>query len=411
MPKRPIWVAAIAVCGLIVAACGDDGGSASNATTTAAPAGSSTTAAGPTCTIDRPLKIVGLAEKPPEGPNALVDYANGFDLAVKDINAAGGVCGKPIEFERLPASPTDNVAAKNSYLSALDKKADAIVGIPNTSTVLALAPVVQQYATPTIYFAAAPQAFVGVANGVGSPWGFIIRPRGSGASAIQVDYLVKDLGKKKIGLLCANQAFGQQGCEAAKAAVEAAGGTVVGQETAEVTATNMTSQVLALKNSGADGVMAFQFPNAIVVFLNQAYDNGFNVPVFGGATAALAIKTGNVNAKALPNVWGLDDCVPAVDTRATKFAAAYKAAYNSAPNYAGAEAYDSIQLMAAAARKAGSLDKTKIADALRSLKYAGVCDDYASDAQQGLHHAGQIESFTADGAPVIKKSVAIPAPA
>jgi branched-chain amino acid transport system substrate-binding protein len=417
MRNRRILIATFAIAGLAVAACGDDGGSASGTTTatTAAPAGGSsvttTTGAGPKCTIDRSLKIVGLAEKPPEGPNALVDYSNGFDLAVKELNAAGGVCGKPVEFERLAASPTDNVAAKNAYLSALDKKADAIVGIPNGATVLALAPVVAANATPTLYLAAAPQVYLGVANTVGSPWGFVMRPRNSGSAAIQASYLVNDLGKKKVGLLCANQAFGQQGCDAAKTAIVAAGGAVVGQETAEISATNMTSQVIALKNSGADGIMAFQFPNAIVVFVNQSFDNGFNVPVFAGATAALAIQSGNVNSKALANVWGLDDCVPAVDTRAAVFAAAYKAAYNAAPNYAGAESYDSVMVIADAVRRAGSLDKTKIADALRTTKWAGACTDFVTDAQNGMHHAGQIESFAADGAPVIKKSVPIPAPA
>ena len=58
------------------------------------------------------MKIIGLAEKPPEGPNAVADYSNGWDLAIEEINAKGGICGQKVEFERLPMSPTDDAAAK-----------------------------------------------------------------------------------------------------------------------------------------------------------------------------------------------------------------------------------------------------------------------------------------------------------
>lgn len=409
--------AVMAALGLAVAGCGDDGGSGSaagsnaGATTTASGASGSLGVAGDSCTLPRSLSIVGLAEKPPEGPNALVDFANGWELAVKEINDKGGVCGKPIKFDRLPVSPTDNNAAKASFLSARDRDADAIAGVPNNATVLALAPEVAKAATPMLYLAAAPQAFVGVEGSVGSEWGFIMRPRNTGAAAIQAAYLVEELGKKKVGLLCANQAFGEQGCKAATDAIQKAGGSVVASVTAEITATNMTTQVLALKNAGAEGVLAFQFPNAVVVFLNQAAENGLNVPIFAGATAALAMQTGNVSAAAVKNAWGLDDCVPASDSRATAFAAAYKKAYGSAPNYAGAEAYDSIHLIADAVRRAGSLDKAKIAAQIRTTSLKGACDDYQADAQQGLHHSSYVESFNADGTPVVKKAVPVPAPA
>ena len=218
--RKARWiVVSLLAFALVAAACGDDG---ETSTTTTRATGAAPTAAGgggaATCTVDRSLKVVGLAEKPPEGPNAIADYSNGWDLAVSEINAKGGVCGKPVEFERLAMSPTDVATAKVAYLSALDKKADFTVGMNSSTIVLALAPEVLKAATPNIYMSAASQAFLGAANGVGNEWGFVIRPRNTGSAIIQADYLTKDLGKKKIGLLCAIGAFGDGSCAAAKPA-------------------------------------------------------------------------------------------------------------------------------------------------------------------------------------------------
>ena len=416
--RKARWiVASLLAIALVAAACGDSKETsttttrASTAATTAG--GAATTAAAATCKTDRAMKVVGLAEKPPESANAIPDYANGWELAVTQINDKGGVCGQKIDFERIPMSPTDVATAKVAYLSAIDKKADITFGMNSSTIVLAVAPEVLKAATPNIYLSAASQVFIGAANGVGNEWGFVIRPRNNSSAVMQADYLTKDLGKKKIGLLCAIGAFGDSSCGAAKPAIEAAGATIVSQQSAATDATNLTTQILAFKNAGADAILAFEFPNPMVVLFNQMADNSINIPAMGGASAGLAIATKNVKANALPNVLGIDDCVPVAETTnkvAIDFTTAYKAKYNIDPGYAAAEAYDSVYLAAEALKKAGKLDKKALADALRTIEYQGACEKYKSDAGQGLHHASYIESFDATGKPKIVKTVAIPAP-
>ncbi len=405
--------ASVAALALIAAACGDDSGTKAATTTTASSSGSTAASAtgasasgASTCKLDRAPKIVGLAEKPPEGPNAIADFSNGWDLALDGLT----ICGQKVDYERLPASPTDNAAAKTSFLKALDDKADVVTGIPNSATVIALAADIKSGATPFVLNSGGATAFIGAPSSIGNEWMFIIRPRTAGLAVAQVDYLTKTLGKKKIGLICATQAFGTQSCDAAKPAIEAAGATVVSRQDADVTATNFTTQILALKNAGADGVALFMFPNNQVVIYNQAAENGLNVPIFGGASTALAIATKNVTPAGLKNAWGIDDCVPATDSRAADFAAKYKAKFGAAPGDAGAESYDAIMIIKAAIEKAGKLDKKAIADALRQTDYKGACEDFKVDAGQGMHHSSYIESFDATGLPKVEKQIAIPAP-
>jgi len=311
-------------------------------------------------------------------------------------------------------SPTDTATAKVAYLSAIDKKADVTFGMVASSIALALAPEVLKAATPNLTLTAAPQAFIGAANGVGNEWMFIMRPRNTSSAVIQADYLTKDLGKKKIGLLCAIGAFGDASCGAAKPAIEAAGATVVSQQSAATDASNLTTQILAFKSAGVDAVLAFEFPNPTVVLFNQMVDNGLNVPAMAGGSSALAIATKNVKTEALKNALGIDDCVPVADTTnrlAIDFTAAYRAKYSVDPGYAAGEAYDSVNLIAAVVTASGKIDKKSIADGLRSITYQGVCEKYQADPGQGLFHTSLIETFDSSAKPVIVRTVAVPAPA
>ena len=401
----------LCVLALLAAACGgddDDDNASSGGTSTTAPSGSTSE-----CTTDKAVKVVGLAETTGEGAQAVPFFANGWELGVAAVNEAGGICGMPVDYERIAMSPTDNAQAKNSFLSALDKKADVLVGIVNSATVIALGADVARAQTPTIFFSSPPNAFMGFTGqgGVGSDYAFLIRPRTTGAATAQVDDLVNELGKKKIGLLCVNQTFGQQGCAAAKPAIEAAGGTVVDTETHEITDTNLTSKVLAFKNAGVDGIMAFTFPNTGVVFFNQLADNNVKVPVMTGAIAGLAIATKTLKPDAIANLYGFDDCAPAVESRAKDFAAAYQAKFGAPPSYSAAQAYDSLFIIKEAVEKSGKVDKAAITEALTSVSYKGACADYETDAGHGLAHSAVLETFGADGVPKVVKQLEIPAPA
>jgi branched-chain amino acid transport system substrate-binding protein len=390
---------------LVAGACGGDDDKSSNASTDDTTADSTAPAGGGDCKLDEPIKVVGLAETTGEGAQAVPYYANGWELGVQKVNDEGGICGQPVEFERVPISPTDNAQAKNQFLTAVDKKADVLLGMPNSATVVALAGDVLRAQIPMIWFSSPPNAFLGAEGSVGNKYGFLIRPRTTGTTNAQVDYLVKELGKKKIGLVCVNQTFGQQGCAAAKPAIEKAGGEVVDTETHEVTDTNLTSKVLGLKNKGVDGIVAFTFPNTGVVLFNQMADNGLNVPIMTGAIAGLATNTQSVSAEGVKNLYGFDDCAPAVEEQAKDFLAAYKAKFGKNPSYSAAQAYDSLSIVKQAVEKAGSNDHDAIAEALESVDYEGACVHYKADEGHGLSQSGVLETFAADGTPTVVKKV------
>jgi branched-chain amino acid transport system substrate-binding protein len=411
MTRVRTCVVLVALVSLLAAACGDDDDTdAAGSTTTQAEAGGDTTTTTPSadCALDEPVRVIGLAEKPPEGPNAIPDYDEGFQLALEEIEAAGGICGQPLEFERIAASPTDPNLARNAYLQALDEEPHAIVGINASTAMIAVAPEVEKAEIPTIYFGTSPQVLANTPDGVGSPWGFLIRPITTGIAQMQVDYVVDELDATRVGLLCLNAPFGQAGCDAVAAQATARGVEIVAREVHEATDTDFTSKAVALKNANPDVVLAYTFPNFYITFINQLTDNGLDVPVFGTG-ANLSVASGGIKAEALPNVWGVEDCVPAGDPDAADWVARYEAKFDKAvPSFAVAEAYDSLMMLKQAVETAGSVDPQAIADELRSQTHDGICDTYKADAGQAMHHSSTFEQFDADGVPEIKKKVDIP---
>ncbi len=138
-------------------------------------------------------------------------------------------------------------------------------------------------------------------------------------------------------------------------------------------ATDMTQQVLAIKDSGANVVMSANFPNPSGVFVNQLRQNGVTIPFVGGASLNLAVDAGSIQN--VDNLWASDDCVPELekDKKAKKFVKEYTAEYGYKPNYASAQLHDIMMFGSDVITKAGN-DRAAIIKGLSNVSYDGVCD-------------------------------------
>ena len=402
MTQRRVVVAIVVALAVVVAGCGKNDNKKAKKGTTA------TTAAAGALTLDQAMKIVLLAEKKGESPAAIPNFFDGASLAIADLNAKGGVGGRPVDMKTIPA-PLDPARAENALLQAFDEKPAGIIGLPASAQVVPLAPKITTGGVPVILLSASGTAFKG-AQAQGS-WAFSIRPRNSGVATDVGRFVMDDLKAKKIGLICVNNPFGTTGCDAAEKIVKDKGGEILARRTNEASATDLTEQVLAMK--GADAVIDFNFPNPLGVVANQLVQNGVKAKHADGASSGLAVASGSVKGEAATNLYGVDDCVPTEDSRAvaSEFSKAFKAKNGYDPDYAAAEAYDSVMLLAEAVKHERSTDPSKVATALRSLTYEGLCDpNYKSDSEQILHHQSYFLTFTANGERKVVRRFTVPDP-
>ncbi len=414
----------VALLSIVAAACGDDDDDAPAAdATTTAPAGeettttaapvattaattatseAATTTAPPELVLDEPVSIIGLYEDTGESPAAQPYFAAGAQMAIDEINEAGGIGGQEVSYERIAAGLAAD-AAVQSTLQAIDAAPTVIIGLPSSGQVIAAAPEIAKAEIPSILFSAAPQAFLDYEGegGVGNEWVFIYRPRNTAIAAQQVAFINEEFAPSKVALLCVNNPFGTASCDVMEAELDALGIEVTTRETNEFDATDMTTQVLAIQNGDPDLILDVNFPNPITVFGNQLIENGVTIPHVDGASAGFAFLSGNLTDEARDLLYGVEDCLPTLQNE--EWAAKYEDEFGAPPNYAAAETYDAIYIIKAAIEKAGSTDPAAVRDALAETSHEGICTTYETDEGNGLHHAAVVVNYEGGTINIIKE--------
>jgi branched-chain amino acid transport system substrate-binding protein len=153
-----------------------------------------------------PLKIGMVA--PISGPAAELGHyeSQGAKLAVEEINKAGGLLGRPIEFV-IEDDQTTNPGVVLAFSKlAGDKDIPAFIGPIFSTQVHAMAPDIQRTDRPVMIGATDPQL-----THMGNPWLFRCRPNDTYSARVIADYGVNTLGKKKWAIVHSTDAFGSNG--------------------------------------------------------------------------------------------------------------------------------------------------------------------------------------------------------
>lgn len=374
--RRAVRTAMCAAAVSIAAACGDSAGQSG---------------------ASEQAHIVGLIEIRGDSPVALDDYNNGVQLAVDEVNASGGVLGKPLKYTRIPASVTDPQAARTAFLRAADLKPSAIVGFPGGGSLEALTRDVNSAATPLIHLSSDGKLARGAE--AGSEWLFSVNPDDT-ARAVNGVALAKKLGAKRIGVLATDETFGRVSTENSTKAIQAAGLEVGTVRFVPPTATDLTGPLLDLR--GSDAILSWTFPNVLALQLNQMGQNKISVPVISGNSGPLVASHNLASGPALQNLYAVTPCAPAIGSapQGRSFATAYQAKHAKAPTASATQAYDAVRLLVAAMQRAGTAgDRGKIAQALREQEWSqGACAAvYRSDGAQFLGHQMVAQAFSGAG--------------
>ena len=345
------------------------------------------------------VKVLLLAETLGESVNAVQYYDNGAKLAAQQLGPS------KVEYTRIPA-PLPPPQAQTALLQAIDQKPDVIIGLPASSQVIPLSQTIAQSNIPFFALSTAIQTIKDGPNG--APNLYLIRPLSTDVAVAEANYVTKTLNKKKIGLVCVQNAYGTDSCNVARPAITKNGATIAVERTNAINATDLTDTAVAMKS--VDAVLDFNFPNPLGVLANQLVQNGVTVPHVDGASAGIEVNAKAVQGQALKVFSGVDDCVPVDDKSAAakSFNKAYQTAYNQPPIYSAAEAYDMVKFAYAAAQKAGSTDPAKLEAAIQKLPYTGACGSYKLDSGNILLHTSYITKWTQAGAEKSIKKLTFP---
>lgn len=314
-----------------------------------------------------PVKIgipVGLS-----GANSVVapSVVQAAKLAAEEINAKGGIMGRPIELVVADDLSGADGAVKAYNSLIFQNKVDAIITMETSAARNAGLPVVARGKTPFIY----TSYYEGRSC---SPYLFVDAWVPDQQVASVVDYFMKDKGSKTFFLAGSDYAFGRGMLDFTRKYILSKGGKVVGEEYLPMDASDWTAVLSKLRAEKPDALItstAGGAPN--VTLTKQLRASGIDV-LFGN----LGVDEGtakSIGADAA-GVYIAQSYLTSIDTPEN---AAFKAglekmfgAEMKTPNDLSEPEYDGIYLYKLAVEKAGGFESDKVLKALGEVTFTGA---------------------------------------
>ena len=308
---------------------------------------------------------------PTTGQAAIYGQAvkNGAEMAVKEINEAGGINGVQLKFE-WQDDESDAEKSVNAYNTLKDKGMQILMGTVTSGPCTA---VVAETAKDNMFQLTPSGSAVESINGDNAFRVCFSDPnQGVGAA----DYMAENFKDAKVAVIYDSSDVYSNGIYQKFSAEAKAKGVdvVTTQAFTKDAKTDFTVQLQKVKKAGADVVFLPIYYQEAALILSQAQSVGLDVTYFGCDGLDGLIDQLGDNEKLAEGVMLLTPFAADADNEdVQKFTAAYKEAYNNeTPNQFAADAYDAIYIIKAAIEKAGATPDMSVSDLCEALKQAMV---------------------------------------
>lgn len=297
--------------------------------------------------------------------------SNGAKLAIKEVNAKGGVLGKQITLT-VADNKSEAAEAANAMQKLISQdKVVAIIAPIASSSVIAGAQVLQDSKVPAISPTASnPKVTVDPATGKVRDFVFRAAFIDPFQGSVMANFASKSLNAKTAALYIDNSSDYAKGLgQFFKETFTKNGGTIVAEEAYLQKDTDFKATLTKIKSKNPDVVFAPGYYQEVGMLIKQARELGLNVPIMGGDgwdSAKLPEIAGPqaLNNTFFSNHYTPDDSSPAVKT----FVENYKKEYNQTPDAFAALSYDATTMVIKAIERAKSADPVKIKDELAKTK-------------------------------------------
>jgi branched-chain amino acid transport system substrate-binding protein len=312
------------------------------------------------------IKIANIVELSGGGATAGTNFKNGVELAVKEINASGGVLGKKIQTTTADTQSNPGVA-KGLTQKAIDNDVFAIFGPVFSGSIMVSMAESRR--------AEVPNFTGGEASSIteqGNPYVFRTSFTQADAMPKVARYINQQAKLKNIAIIYVNNDFGKGGNDAIKKALAKTDTKVAAEISTEPGQVDFSAAVLRAKQSNADGLFAYSNEEESARLLRELKKQGWNKPVIGETTLTgqkVIELAGEAANGAIAHV-GLTVDAPQPAIRA--FRAKFEKEYKYVSDHNGMKGYSGIYVLKAAIEKVGKLDRKAVAAALHTLKVKAV---------------------------------------
>ena len=302
-----------------------------------------------------------------------VSMRDGVRLAVGEINKAGGVLGRQIVLVERDDEAANARGVQIAQELINKEKVVAAVGYINTGVALASQRFFQEAKIPVMNNVATGSIITHQFDDQAENYIFRNAAHDSIQAPMVVEEAITRRGFKKVAILADSTNYGQLGREDLEKALKAKGITAVAVEKFNIKDVDMTAQLLKAKAAGADVVLTYGIGPELAQIANGMTKLGWKVPMIGSWTLSMANFIDNAGpggeGARMPQTFIQEPTTPKRQSFIINYLKTFnpKNARIDSP-VSAAQGYDSIYLLAAAIKQAGSTDGPKIKAALEDLK-------------------------------------------
>jgi branched-chain amino acid transport system substrate-binding protein len=314
----------------------------------------------------------------------------GAELAVGEINAAGGLLGG----RRIELLTEDDQSRPEEASSAVTKlvtqdRVVAVLGEVASRRTLAAAPVAQRYQVPMITPASTNEKVTAVGDYIFRVC-FIDPFQGE----VLAKFAYNDLKARRVAILTDIQQDYSVGLSAAVAEhFKAAGGTVLPAVSYSSGDADFRAVLTQVRGQRPDAIFATGYYSEAAIIVRQARELGLKVPILGGdGWVGEPLKNGReaLQNTYISNHYSGDNPDPVVQN----FVKAYRAKFSREPDSIAALSYDAVKVLADAMTRAGSTEGPKVRAALASADVAGVTGQLKMNARRDVDKPAVIQEVT-----------------
>ena len=225
-----------------------------------------------------PIKLVELLELSGPIASAGTNYRNGVEMAVKEINASGGVMGRKFEIVTLDNQSNPGVA-KALAQKAIDIGAFAVIGPTYSGAMVVSMSETRRAEIPNFTGAAAAAI-----TQQGNP--YVIRTNSTQAQTMPkvARYIKEGLKAKTVDLIWINSDFGKGGRDEFLKAAKALGLEIRADVSTDQAQVDFSAPVLKAKQSGSDVLFAYTNEEESARLIRELRKQGYAKPIVGDTT-------------------------------------------------------------------------------------------------------------------------------
>ncbi|WP_424250806.1 ABC transporter substrate-binding protein [Castellaniella sp.] len=329
------------------------------------------------------VKIAEVVELTGPGTTAGTNFKNGADLAIKEINAAGGILGRQIEVTSADTQTNPGIA-KGLSQKAIDDDVFAVFGPVFSGSIMV--------SMATTEAAGVPNFIGGEAAAItqkGNPYVFRTSLTQADAMPKVARYLDGRPDINSVAVIYVNNDFGKGGRDAIIEALKSTHVKVADDISTSTGQVDFSAAVLKAKQSNADAIFAYLNEEESARLLRELKKQGWDKPVIGETTLTgqkVIELAGPAAEGAIAHV-GLTVDAPIRGMK--KYSEDFQKAYGYVSDHNGIKGYTGIYILKAAIEKAGKFDRELVAKTLHGIHistkdHPGVLMDVSIDDKGDL---------------------------